>query len=542
MMGMEHQTLDPLTNAESEDPVAELAQRRFHIRFLYPLQRMAIANVLDAEESTEPIRQMVLFPTGFGKSICFQLPALLARGLTVVVYPLLALMSDQQSSLERREIPSVLIRGAMSDDQWRETERRIETETAHLVVTNPESLEQPRVQRLLSRRGVFHLAIDEAHCVSEWGETFRPSYLRLKDSVEALNPKVLSAYTATASPAVELAIARHLFGENAYRLVRTDIDKPNIFYAVEPTLEPTHTLLRLVNVKPKPLIVFDQSRDEVRLLCELIHRRTDQEVRFYHAGLSRPEKEATEKWFMGSEHGILVSTCAYGMGVDKRDIRTVIHYREPPSVEAYIQESGRAGRDGAAAEAILIHRLAGKAEIGPVAPPPSAFPAPTLPLRGRRAGREGDAETKKRCDRGDLDDNPGLATREQRRLAFLAYARDGTCRRGYLLKLMGQRLDSPCSGCDVCDGSAAAYPEGYREIFTFFDRNRRRFSYPESLRLLCQAEPLSFVQEPPTCAGAGLLSSWHREDAAALLDSAMTKGIVVEEKKFPWKGKLRLEV
>lgn len=95
--------------------------------------------------------------------------------------------------------------------------------------------------------------------------------------------------------------------------MRTDIDKPNIFYAVEPTLEPAHTLLRLVNVKPKPLIVFDQSRDEVRLLCELIHRRTEQEVRFYHAGLSRPEKEATEKWFMGSEDGILVSTCAYGI-------------------------------------------------------------------------------------------------------------------------------------------------------------------------------------------------------------------------------------
>lgn len=550
MVGMENQIFDLFDSAtdsttsagQEEDPVAELARRRFHIRFLYPLQRMAIANVLDAEESPEPIRQLVLFPTGFGKSICFQLPALLAHGLTVVVYPLLALMSDQQHSLERREISSVLIRGAMSDDQWREAERQVETKSTNLVVTNPESLEQPRVQRLLSRRGVFHLAIDEAHCVSEWGETFRPSYLRLKDSIEALDPKVLSAYTATASPAVELAIARHLFGENSYRLVRTDIDKPNISYAVEPTLEPEHTLLRLVSIKPKPLIVFDQSRDEVRLLCELIHRRTEQEVRFYHAGLSRPEKEATEKWFMESEDGILVSTCAYGMGVDKRNIRTVIHYREPPSVEAYIQESGRAGRDGASAEAILIHRPADKAEIASGAPRPSAFSAAALALRVKTPVRKSGTNANTECGSGGQDGNPGLATREQRRLAFLAYARDGTCRRRYLLKLMGQCLDSPCSGCDVCDGTAAGYPEGYREIFTFFDRNRRRFSYPESIRLLSQAEPLSFMQEPPTCAGAGLLSSWHKEDAAALLDSVLAKGIVVEEKKFPWKGKLRLEV
>lgn len=508
-----------LEDDETGDPIARLARTRFKIDFLYPLQRMAIANVLDAEDSPDPIRQMVLFPTGFGKSICFQLPALVTVGLTVVVYPLLALMSDQRHSLDGRKIANVLLRGAMTEEEWTQAQRMLDTKSAQIVVTNPETLEQPRVQKLLLRNKVFHLAVDEAHCVSEWGETFRPSYLKLKNAIEALEPRVISAYTATASPAVEKAIAKHLFGESPYRIVTTDIDKPNIIYRVEQTMEPIHTLLRLVNTKPKPLIVFDQSRDEVRLLCETIHQRTNLDVRFYHAGLSRAEKETIETWFMGSEDGVLVSTCAYGMGVDKRNIRTVIHFREPPSVEAYIQESGRAGRDGSIAEAILIHR------------------------DKEQEHKDSTVRNLDKCTTGNTEacNNPP-ETREQRRLAFLEYARSSSCRRRYLLKLMGQDLDSPCSGCDVCFGESARHPEGYSELYEFFSKNQNRFSYAESLRLLCLDDARSFVGNTPTCAGAGILSSWNKEDARVLLDVAIGRGLVVSNRKFPWKDRLCLHL
>lgn len=511
------------------EPVAELARRQFGIDYLFPLQRMSIANILDAVESDSPVRQLVLFPTGFGKSICFQLPALLAPGPTVVVYPLLALMNDQKNSLDRRGIPSALFRGGLEDEEWRMQRDLVKSGKAKIVITNPECLATPRLREFLAGAGIFHLAIDEAHCVSEWGETFRPSYLRLGESIEALKPKALSAFTATASPTVADAIARYIFGSGAFFLLSADIDKFNIRYSVEDTLSPFHTLLRLIFERPKPLIVFDQSRDGVRRLCEIIRERSPFEAKFYHAGLTREEKNDVEAWFMASADGILVATCAYGMGVDKRDIRTVIHFREPQSVEAYIQESGRGGRDGKETDAILIHCHT----------------------------RQVDASASK-TESGTGKPVDGDTLREARRKAFLMYASSPGCRREKLHSLMGAVLSSPCSGCDVCDGTARTLPEGLAEIREFFRLNNGRFDKQTSLRLLCQPRPeyfggsrgsgasyshpglRAFQANPPICAGSGLLSEWDEKDASALIQEAIRTGILSVGKGFPRKNRVRL--
>lgn len=501
---------EPFFGLQTEDdPVASLARSKFGIPYLFPLQRMAMANVIDAVEAEESFWQLVLFPTGFGKSLCFQLPALLVPGISLVVYPLLALMNDQKRSLDKNGIPASLIRGGMPAEAWGAELASLREGRSKILITNPECLALPRLKDFLAEVGVFHIAVDEAHCVSEWGETFRPSYLELGPCIQAIGPKVVSAFTATASPEVAQAVTKHIFGDAPYSLVTADMDKPNIRYSVLPTLAPLHSLAELVRTKPKPLIVFDQSRAGVRRLCEAIEARTSIKARFYHAGLSREEKTAMEIWFLGSRDGVLAATCAYGLGVDKRDIRTVIHFSPPPSVEAYLQESGRGGRDGGLCEAVLIYDLCGNR-------------------------RQGTAKVESVQDEG----------RERRRRAFLGYASSAGCRRKTLHALMGAELDSPCSGCDVCDGSGRKEPEGLVELKGFLCANPGRFDLESALRLIgaggSGSRTASGRHEPPSCAGEGLLGDWDRKDLRVLFSAAIAEGHAVKIESGSRAGRLRL--
>ncbi len=472
--------------------IDEIAAESFGIPYVFPLQRLAISNILDAVDADGPIRQMVLLPTGFGKSICFQLPSQMIKGITLVIYPLLALMNDQKRSLDRKGIRSVVFKGGLEQEEWRSGRESLESGAVRLVITNPETLATPRMQEVLSRLPVFHAAIDEAHCVSEWGETFRPAYLKLGEYLEILKPRVTSAFTATASPMVAKAIASHLFSGEPYRIVSADIDKPNIRYSVEETYAPLHTLTRLISTLERPSLVFSQSRNGVRLLCEKIRERTGLDSRFYHAGLEREEKREIEEWFMASCDGILCATCAYGMGVDKSNIRTVVHFGAPASVEAYIQEAGRGGRDGGHVEAVLVRDLGAPEHV------------------------------------------PAADTRDGRRQAFMKYTVTRECRRQQLLSLMGGSLAAPCSGCDVCDGAIRALPEGVAEIVSFFSVNSGRFKRHAAATMLGMAriEDGDRAARPTIkhlpCAGSGCLRSWDRSDISSLVGQAIFRRIIVE--------------
>lgn len=501
----------------NEDPVANLACERFHIPYLMPLQRMVIANILDSldyPDNAEQICQMALFPTGFGKSICFQLPALFLPGLTVIVYPLLALMTDQQKSLDRLGIPCSLFRGGLAKEEEQAVFSALKSGDSNILITNPESLSRPDLLSLLQNRIISHLAIDEAHCVSEWGETFRPAYLALDKIAAKLKPKVFSAFTATASPMVEAAIAKHLFAGSGYIRITADIDKPNIHYHVLRSLCPRHSIERLLLECKKPAIVFCQSREGTRILAEMVERRLPFESRFYHAGLEREEKIAIETWFMESETGILISTCAYGMGVNKKNIRTVIHYGSPPSAEAYIQEAGRAGRDGEPAEAILLK----------------------LPAEENAAASDPGKTA-------DSTDDGSEALREARRRAFLAYGMDGRCLREQLLNLMGSNLESPCSGCSVCDGRWSREPEGQRELVQFFSANPFRFSLYQSIGFLnMRTEVAGKSARKPRCRSAGVLQDWQRRDSMLAIREGLRRGIIVEKARGMRKGRIGIEV
>lgn len=488
-----------------EDPIAALARERFGLAYLYPYQRLVAANVLDPiEEEGGRMRQIVLLPTGFGKSLCFQLPSLLLPGPTVVVYPLLALMADQERRLASLGIPCALFRGGQSPEERRRAEELVESGEAKIAITNPESLAKGGLLEFLKARRPSHLAIDEAHCVSEWGESFRPSYLELGRIARELDPPAVSAFTATASPLVFKAVAERLFGEEPYRLVAGDPDRPNIAYAVVKTLSAEHSLVRLASSLERPLIVFASSREGVQVLARLLSERLgERELRFYHAGLEKTEKKAIEDWFFASERGILVSTCAYGLGMDKKNIRSVIHYESPASVEAYLQEAGRAGRDGLPSRAVLIAGPGAEARLG-------------------------------------LEQDEG---RKARFRALLDYAGSGSgCRRERLLDLLGAPTEgrAPCSGCDRCEGKAREEAEGALEIGAFARANARRFTAEEALALL-RGEIVQFAggpREPPLCAHWGALSGWEAKDAARAIDEAIAVGIARRLGSWPWQGKL----
>lgn len=501
-----------------------LSRERFGIEKFHPLQRLAIANILagGADEEPEvgaddagdpdpsPLRQVVILPTGAGKSLCFQAPSLVLKRPTLVLYPLIALMEDQRRRLAEAGVEAALFRGGQSPGERAAALEALRSGRARIALANPEVLASSELRGELADIGIDHLAVDEAHCVSEWGETFRPAYLEIGAIAEVLRPRFISAFTATASPLVLEAVTRRLFGDRPWRLVAGNPDRPNIHWSVLPTLSRHHSLFRLLERENRPLIVFASSRRGVEKLAEAIRsRRPDLDLRLYHAGLEAEEKRAIEEWFLGSEDGLLVATCAYGMGVDKKNIRTVIHWEVPASVEAYLQEAGRSGRDGLPARAIL---LLGRDEI-------------------QKSGGAGSA----RAQGAD-------AARAARRAAFLEWARrEGHCRREGLLSLLGAAMEGPCGGCDLCDGSALRSYEGEEEILGFISRHRRRWDREEGAERLCRANdrhwsgrgieafPLPF---------AGSLSSWRRAEVGTAIRVLLDEGRLVERKGWLWKGRL----
>lgn len=406
---------------EADDPVLETAKKVFGVSHLYPWQRLVVGNILDAAcdqnaqaqgaggDLTDAFclgRQIVLLPTGAGKSMCFLLPAVMLPGPTLIFYPLLALMADQKRRLEQNGIECVVFRGGQSEGEREENFRRLKN-GAKIILANPEVLQSASLMERLKTAGISHIAIDEAHCVAEWGDTFRPAYLTLGKIIEVLGVPLVTAFTATASPTVLERVSQVLFGGRVH-VVRGESDRPNIHYSVVAAWAKKKAVCRLAATEQKPMLVFcgtrAKSEDMARELSECVG---EDKVRFYHAGLSREEKTAVEKWFFPKSDAILCCTCAFGMGVDKSDIRTVVHLEPSPTAESYIQEAGRGGRDKKLSKAILLWS---------------------------------------KEDSDNFEKFP-LGSRER---VLKKFAEAKSCRRQILLDALGGER-TICSGCDICD-------------------------------------------------------------------------------------------
>jgi ATP-dependent DNA helicase RecQ len=453
-------------------------------------QRDAVAAALTGRDV------LVLMPTGGGKSLCYQVPALTRDGLTIVVSPLISLMKDQVDALRSAGAPAALINSTLPREEAERTLNAACAGELKLLYVAPERFDSERFRAQLPALGVRLLAVDEAHCVSQWGHDFRPSYLRLGAVRELLGCPVV-ALTATATPAVREDVTRQLRLRQPVTIVR-GFDRPNLEWRVVGVPDrgaKDVVLLRLLREPTDGVaIAYAPTRKAVDGLTDLM-RRSGLSAIAYHAGMSAQDRERVQNMFMNDEARVVVATCAFGMGIDKPDVRLVVHHAMSGSLEAYYQEAGRASRDGARGRCVMLyaagdrqvhdfmidqthpgreliedvvgllaresvlrsHDIAMIAARG-LALAPRQAEAVIRILRRQRVLCD-DGEGGLRLD-GAIDWDDALARRrhELGRLdAMDGYARTRECRRGYILRYFGDPDAMPhCGDCDNCREHAVA--------------------------------------------------------------------------------------
>lgn len=361
---------------------------------------------------------LVLMPTGGGKSLCFQVPALLRDGLAVVVSPLIALMDDQVATLEELGVAAASLNSTLSAEQQRDLANRIKRGEVKMLYLAPERLVQPRMMAFLQSLDIALFAIDEAHCVSQWGHDFRPEYLQLGQLAEMFPQVPRIALTATADKRTREEIVTRLHLQDAERFL-SSFDRPNIFYRIVPKEQPRKQLLAFLSERRSDAgIVYCLSRKKVDEVAQFLCDQGFPALP-YHAGLPSETRAANQKRFLNEEGLIMVATIAFGMGIDKSNVRFVAHLDLPKSLEAYYQETGRAGRDGLPADAWMAYGL-----------------QDVVMLKQMLQNSEGD-ERHKRLEHHKLD-------------AMLALCEETRCRRQTLLAYFDEDMPQPCGHCDNC--------------------------------------------------------------------------------------------
>ena len=333
----------------SEDPRAVL-KRHFGYDDFRPGQLTAIESIVAGRDT------VVVLPTGGGKSLCYQVPALMLPGLTVVISPLISLMKDQVDALIKRGIPATFVNSTLSSSEVSERMGRVYRGETKLLYLAPERFGFGDLAERLSKIGVSLLAVDEAHCISEWGHDFRPSYLRIGSIRDKLRARSTMALTATATPRVRADIVANLELSDPQVIV-TGFDRTNLTYYVAPARsddDKDELLVKFLRERQGLAVVYASTRKSVERIAELL-RKNRIPAAAYHAGLDDDHRHEVQESFMKEKVRAIVATNAFGMGIDKPNVRLVIHHAMPGTLEAYYQEAGRGGRDRQPAEAILLH-------------------------------------------------------------------------------------------------------------------------------------------------------------------------------------------
>ncbi|MGN6237970.1 DNA helicase RecQ [Dyella sp.] len=361
---------------------------------------------------------LVLMPTGGGKSLCYQIPAIVRQGTGIVVSPLIALMQDQVDALHEAGVAAAYLNSSLDNEAQREVERQLMAGELDLLYVAPERLLTPRLLGLLERTEVALFAIDEAHCVSQWGHDFRPEYRELAVLHERFAHVPRIALTATADPRTREEIVERLALQQARQFV-SSFDRPNIGYRVSLKHNPRTQLMQFLDGhRGESGIVYCLSRKKVDETAAWL-AEAGFEALPYHAGLDAAVRAKNQQRFLREDGVVMVATVAFGMGIDKPDVRFVAHLDLPRSMEGYYQETGRAGRDGLPAEAWMIYGLA------------------DVVTMSQMIAQSESADERKRIERQKLE-------------SLLAYAEATRCRRELLLGAFGEDFTGPCGHCDNC--------------------------------------------------------------------------------------------
>ena len=368
-----------------------------------------------------------IMPTGGGKSICYQLPGLMLPGVTIVISPLISLMHDQVMALKAAGIPGAYVNSSLTFPQLRAVYRNLLLGKYKIVYVAPERLESDGFLEAVTQMNISMVAVDEAHCISQWGQDFRPSYLRIVDFIQRLPKRpVIAAFTATATAKVREDVKRILSLRTPVEVV-TGFDRPNLYFEVlHPEMKEAELLKLLERRKGRSGIVYCATRKNVEHICEYLNDHGYTATR-YHAGLEEAERTANQDAFLYDEKTVMVATNAFGMGIDKSNVNFVIHYNMPKSLEAYYQEAGRAGRDGSNADCILLY--------GPKDVQTARF------------------FIENGSDNEDLtDDQRDLIKKQdyERLEAMVTYCKTRTCLRGWILEYFGQKHPENCGACGSC--------------------------------------------------------------------------------------------